>query len=135
MTLAEVYLEQKIALVEKFYQITERLFDLVKNQQFSDLAALFGEREEIITEINYIDQIYQNKCDLNDTSIPLIQENVIKLRDLLQTVQKIDVELVKMLKILLEDGQKELSQIKIAQKVHAAYNSYTQQGLMLDKHR
>lgn len=135
MTIEEGYLQQKFTLVKRLHCSTRKIFNLVEVKQFDNLPYLFEEREEIITEINYIDQIYQKKCNLSNCSIPLVKDYISKLRKLFLEVQKMDTDLTKMLTVLKEDGVKDLHQIKKARKVQAAYKSYTQQGFLFDKQR
>lgn len=135
MTLSEAFLEQKVALGEKLYQLTSKILQQARKKQFIGLEMLMEEREEIIKEIQYLDQVYQDKCDLKEISTATEKAYIIKLREFFSKVQMMDIELTKIIQGEMEAGVNELQQIKNAQKINQAYNSYPAQGSLLDKQR
>lgn len=135
ITLNEAFLEQKVALGERLYKITLKTINQLRNGQFNELRNSMEEREGIIAEIKYLDQVYQDKCDLSSISDPPIQGYISKLKHFFVEVQKMDTEITKMLKVEMNQGVTELHKIKNAQKINKAYNSYTKQGSFFDKQR
>ncbi len=135
VNLKEVYLEQKLDLVERLFQITQKIWDMVSAGQLDELTEFMDNRERTIFEIDNLDRVYKDKCNLHKGLSANLDAKVQKMKKYLLDTQKLDSDLMQKIQNLMVERTKEFKKVKQVRKVQNAYNSGVNSGNFIDRQR
>ncbi len=136
ITHCEAYLEQKRNLSNKLFFLTEEILLKINADDLRELDGMMKKREQLIAEVDHLDIVYQNKCNLTEIKSSKLLGEIKEIGDLLQAVQKMDKEIVQKMNLLREMKLKNYNQAKQFRKVQSSYNNFSSnQGNLLDKQR
>ena len=138
------FLEKKILFFDRYLSITEQMKEAFKDKGTGDLGGLLSQRRDCINRIDRIDSSIKNiiedvsnKVDnVSNRSKGVIADHLKNLKSIMKRVDRIDRELMGMVKEESEGLKTELLKMRNVQQAARSYNrGITHPPRFLDKTR
>lgn len=135
-SLYDSYLTQKVELAEQLLQTTRDILDLLYGTDFMPLESLMNRRGQLLEEVDNVDRIYREDCELNSPSCPVHNRpQIARLKEIFLGVQELDEKIKVLIPVRQQHLTQEYNLVKNVRKVQNAYENQSGQGVFVDKER